>query len=174
MIFPIFIYTNPILRKKTKEINKDYPELDRLISDMWETMYNANGIGLSAPQIGKSIRLFIIGVDALNFKKVFINPVIINKSEKKEYGIESCLSFPAINENILRYSEITIKYFNENFEPREETYNNIIARIIQHEYDHLENILLIDYFHPIRRAQISKQLTNIRKRKVKTKYSIKL
>ena len=178
MILPILAYGDPILKKESEEIDENYADLGALINNMFETMYRAKGVGLAAPQIGKNIRLFIVdgspfaekeegedddpkalGIE--NFKKVFINP-IIEEEEGEEWSFqEGCLSIPKIRENVSRKSDIVISYYNENWELKEERYSGYAARIIQHEYDHIEGVLFTDYLSPLKRKLLKKKLNNI-------------
>ena len=178
MILPILAYGDPILKKECEEIDKIYPDLQKLIVDMFETMYKAKGVGLAAPQIGKSIRLFIVdgspfadkeegeeddplaeGIEG--FKKVFINP-IIEEEEGKEWSFqEGCLSIPKIRENVTRKPDVVVSYYDENWKLHEEKYSGYAARIIQHEYDHIEGILFTDYLTPLKRKLLQKKLNNI-------------
>ncbi len=178
MILPILAYGDPILKKESEEIDEAYADLETLIKDMFETMYRAKGVGLAAPQIGKNIRLFVVdgspfaekeegedddpralGIE--NFKKVFINP-IIEEEEGDEWSFqEGCLSIPKIRENVSRKSDIVISYYNENWELKEERYSGYAARIIQHEYDHIEGVLFTDYLSPLKRKLLKKKLNNI-------------
>ncbi len=189
MILPIVAYGDPVLKKEAQEIDKDFPGLDKLIADMFETMYAASGVGLAAPQIGKSIRLFIVdgspfaedeedeedpraeGIE--NFKKVFINP-IIEEETGEEWGFnEGCLSIPKIREEVFRQEKITISYYDENWELREETYEGYSARIIQHEYDHIEGVLFTDHLSPLKKRLLTKRLQNISKGDVEVSYKMK-
>ena len=146
MILPIYLYGQPVLRKSTEDITPESLDLNQLLADMWETLAVAEGCGLAAPQIGKAIRLFIVDGTELaedypecqDFKKVFINPEIIEESEDDATFAEGCLSLPGISENVIRPASITIRYMDENFTEHTETYDGFAARIIQHEYDHLE------------------------------------
>ena len=177
MILPIVAYGDPVLKKEAQEIDKDFPDLDKLIADMFETMYAASGVGLAAPQIGKSIRLFVVDGSPFaedkeddedpraegmeNFKKVFINP-IIEEETGEEWGFnEGCLSIPKIREEVFRQEKITISYYDENWELREETYEGYSARIIQHEYDHIEGILFTDHLSPLKKRLLTKSLSII-------------
>lgn len=175
---PIISYGHPLLKKKAQEITPEYPGLEKLIAQMFTTMYEANGVGLAAPQIGKSIRLFVVDAspygqehpEAANFKQVFINPVII-----REYGQlwsfnEGCLSIPGINEDVERFSTIDIEYYDEHFQLQRFTYDGIIARIIQHEYDHLEGILFVDRLPPLRKMLLKGRLQKIMRGEVDVKY----
>ena len=189
MILPIVAYGDPVLKKEAQEIDKDFPDLDKLIADMFETMYSASGVGLAAPQIGKSIRLFIVDGSPFaedeedeedpraegmeNFKKVFINP-IIEEETGEEWGFnEGCLSIPKIREEVFRQEKITISYYDENWELREETYEGYSARIIQHEYDHIEGILFTDHLSPLKKRLLTKRLQNISKGDVEVSYKMK-
>ncbi len=181
MILPIVAFGDPVLTSKAKDINPDYPNLKELISDMWETMYNAEGVGLAAPQIGESIRLFIIDaspfkedepeVDGL--KRVFINPVIFEKTGKDLLFNEGCLSFPGLREDIYRKPDIKIRYYDEDFNEHTESYTGIASRIIQHEYDHIEGVVMINRISPLKRQLIKNRLGNIAKGKVNTAYKMK-
>ena len=184
MILPIVGYGDPILKKRATDVDKNYPDLKLLIKDMYETMYHASGVGLAAPQIGKGIRLFIIdtsvfdneefesnsGFKTKSVKKTFINPEIINESGDLKLFEEGCLSIPNIRENINRKSEIKIKYQDENFNIHEDSFDGIVARVIQHEYDHLEGILFTDRISPFKKKLIKGKLKNIMTGKVPVDY----
>ncbi|MBI3500811.1 MAG: peptide deformylase [Bacteroidetes bacterium] len=183
MILPILAYGDPILRKPGTDIDKNYPDLQKLIADMFDTMNNAKGVGLAAPQVGKSIRLFIVDGSPFNednehpelkdFKKIFINPKIIEeKGEEWKYN-EGCLSIPKIREDVQRKPTITIKYVDANFVEHEETFTGISARIIEHEYDHIEGKLFIDRINPLRRTLLKSRLNDIAKGKVEIEYKMK-
>ena len=184
MILPIIAYGHPVLRKVAEEIPEDFPDLDKLLADMYETMYNAKGVGLAAPQIGKSIRIFIVdgtpmegtledGESMEGWKKAFINPTIIEESGE-EWGFdEGCLSIPDVIEEVYREDTVHIKYVDENFVEHEETYTGLKARIIQHEYDHLEGKLFTDYVRGIRKQLIKSKLGKISKGKYSTFYEMK-
>lgn len=181
MKLPIIAYGDPILRQKAKEVEEDYPELDTLIQNMFETMYAASGVGIAAPQIGKSIRLFVIDASPYeedepqlkDFKKVFINPIIIQEEGDKWASSEGCLSIPDIREDVSRLSTLTINYLDENWEEQEETYDGLAARIIQHEYDHIEGKLFTDHITPLRKALLKSKLDAITKGKVDVDYKMK-
>jgi len=187
MVLPIIGYGAIVLKTKAKEIPVDYPELNKLISDMYETMYDASGVGLAAPQIGKSIRLFVIdtspfdtddfeqnsGFEVKSVKKTFINPVMIDESGENASFEEGCLSIPNIREHINRKSDITIKYQDENFTHQQETFSGILARVIQHEYDHLEGTLFTDKISPFKKKLIKGKLNNIMIGKVSVDYKMK-
>lgn len=181
MKLPIIAYGDSVLRKKGIELSKDYPELNILIENMFETMYAAHGVGLAAPQIGLSIRLFVIDAASFadedpvlkNFKKVFINAQIHDESGNKWAFNEGCLSIPDIREDIDRHENLSISYFDENWELHEETYTGLAARIIQHEYDHIEGKLFVDKLSPLRKAMLKNKLTSISKGLVKVEYKMK-
>jgi peptide deformylase len=182
MIFPISVYGDPILRKVAVPIRPDYPGLDEFLVNFWETMHHADGVGLAAPQVGRSIRIFVVDGSAgaeddpslQDFKKVFINPVILERSGEPVVFEEGCLSLPEIRENITRPETVTIRYQDENFVEHEETYSGFVARIIQHEYDHLEGKLFIDYLSPLKRKLLRNRLLNITFGKVTPKYQIRV
>ena len=181
MIYPITVYGHPVLRKETTTIEKDYPNLDQLLDDMFKTMYNADGVGLAAPQIGLPIRVFVIDLSVLEekdtmykgFKKAFINPEIVERSEKTVSQEEGCLSLPGINESVSRPEKIRIRYLNDKLEELEEEFSNYVARVIQHEYDHLEGKLFIDHISPIRRQMNRGKLNGMLKGKVNCRYNVK-
>lgn len=188
MILPIIAYGDPVLKKKAKEIAPDYPNLDELIGNMWETMYQAYGVGLAAPQIGLSIRLFVIDTSPFSeddelssdeknalkgFKKVFINPKIINEIGDEWAFNEGCLSIPNIREDVFRQPEITIEYKDENFDEHTETFSGLQARVVQHEYDHIEGILFTDKLSSLKKRLIKSRLENIAKGKINTDYRMR-
>ena len=183
MILPVTVYGDPLLRKIAQPIDKDYPGLNKLIQDMFETMYHADGVGLAAPQIGHSIRLIVIDgspaaseeePEMANFKKVLINPVALSFSGEQWSFEEGCLSLPTIHENVYREEEIEIKYTDENWEEHTETFSGYAGRIVMHEYDHLEGHLFIDHISPLRRRLLKSKLTSITKGNVKTDYKIRV
>jgi peptide deformylase len=181
MKLPIIAYGDPVLRKKAADISAEYPALDLLIANMFETMYGAHGVGLAAPQVGLSIRLFVI--DAIpfaeddenlkEFKKVFINPQVIEESGEKWSFNEGCLSIPDIREDVNRHQTLTINYFDENWQEHRETYDGLAARVIQHEYDHIEGKLFTDKLSPLRKAMLKNRLDSISKGFVKVDYKMK-
>lgn len=181
MKLPIIAYGDPVLRQKAKEIEKDYPQLDSLIENMFETMYAAYGVGIAAPQIGLPIRLFVIDGEPYaeddpvmdGFKKVFINPEIIEESGTPWNYNEGCLSIPDIREDISRKEQIRIIYFDENWVEHEETYTGLAARVIQHEYDHIEGILFTDKLGPLKKALLKGRLDDISKGKIDVDYKMK-
>ena len=178
MIYPIVVYGHPILRKVAVEINKDYPGLSQLISDMFDTMYYSEGLGLAAPQIGKSIRLFVIdGKPAAEdepalaeFKRAFINAHITERSGDLVPMTEGCLSIPNLREEVLRESRVRINYYDENWEYHDEAFEGYKARIIQHEYDHLDGIMFTDKVNPLRKRLIKSKLTAISKGRFEAEY----
>ena len=183
MILPIVAYGDPVLRKETEEIDANYPDLKQLIADMFETMYHSKGVGLAAPQIGLPIRLFIVDAAGFNedgeapevegFKRVFINPIIIEEKGKEWKFEEGCLSIPGIREEVSRKPELTIEYYNEKFELVEEKLDGLGARVVQHEYDHIEGILFVDKINPLRKQLIKSRLNAIVKGEVKVGYRMK-
>ena len=183
MILPIVAYGNSILRKKCVEIDRDYYDLNNLIENMWQTMYNAEGVGLAAPQIGLSIRLFIIDANPLidpsetllneDFKKhVFINPTIIDKSDNISSFNEGCLSIPDIRGEVKRPDSIKIKFYDQNFNLHIKDFNGILSRVIQHEYDHIQGILFTDKISPLKRKIIEKKLSKISKGNITSNYKM--
>lgn len=181
MILPVFVYGSPVLRKVAAEVPQDYPGLDEFIEDLFETMYHSDGIGLAAPQVGKSLRIFVVDGSPLqedepslkDFKKVFINPEILSYEGEVITYNEGCLSIPDIREDVDRESEVRIRYCDRNFNYREELYDGIAARIIQHEYDHLEGRLFTDLISPLKKRLLKRKLTSISKGKIDVKYRIK-
>jgi peptide deformylase len=179
MIYPIVVYGDPVLKRKTQDIEKGAIDVKELSEDMFETMKAAHGIGLAAPQIGKSLRMFIVDGrpleedDMMDFVKVFVNPHIIEESGDKWNFEEGCLSIPGIRESISRQPKIKIQYFDENWEAHEEEFDGMKARIIQHEYDHIEGILFTDHISPFKKRLLKGKLTNISKGKCDAEYRIK-
>lgn len=195
MVLPIVVYGDPVLRKVGVNVNKDYEGLEQLIADMFETMYKAKGVGLAAPQIGRAIRLFLVDTHPFaevdeddedeeftpaqrkeleNFKKVFINPRILNESGTEWKFNEGCLSIPKIREDVLRKPEIELEYYDEKFVKHTRKFNGLIARVIQHEYDHIEGRLFTDIISPFKRKMISGKLTDISKGKFSADYKTKV
>lgn len=188
MIYPIYVYGTPVLRKKTVEIDKKYPKLQELISDMYETMKFSEGVGLAAPQIGLSIRMFVVDAtgtgkeeegfdendeDLTDFKKVFINPKITKQWGEVWTFNEGCLSIPDLREDVDRPEKLRIEYYDESFKFHDEEFDGTRARIIQHEYDHLEGIMFVDKINPLRKRLIAGRLSAISKGKVDVHYKIK-
>jgi peptide deformylase len=178
MTYPIVVYGHPVLRKIAEDVDKDYPDLQQLTSDLFETMYNSEGLGLAAPQIGKSIRIFVIDGAPVaedepalaDFKQVFINPYIIEKTGEIKPMTEGCLSIPNIREEVNRESHIHIEYYDENWVFHDEVYDGYKARIIQHEYDHLDGILFTDKVNPLKKRLLKSKLTAISKGKFEADY----
>lgn len=178
MIYPIVMYGDPVLRQKAKDIEPG-TDLQSLVNDMFETMHAASGVGLAAPQIGKSIRLFVIDGGVIedepgmaDFKKVFVNPVMIEELGNPWEYEEGCLSIPNIREKVSRKERLTIRYMDENWNAREETFDGLKARIIQHEYDHIEGKMFVDYLTPLKKRLLKGKLSDISKGKVDTEYRI--
>jgi peptide deformylase len=188
MILPIVAYGAPILRKVSQEITPDYPNLSKLIEDMWETMYASNGVGLAAPQVNRDIRLFVMDSEQIfrnldkedegkypdepGIKRVFINAQLRDKEGEEWAYNEGCLSIPKIREDVNRQRKVTLEYVDENFEPHTETFHGISARIILHEYDHIEGKLFIDLIKPFKRKLLQRKLNDISKGKVKVDYKM--
>jgi len=188
MILPIVAFGDPILRKKAAKIEKDHSALDTLLENMFETMYAASGIGLAAPQIGHSIRLFIVDATPFEddedlteeereylstFKRVFINAKILEEIGDEWAFNEGCLSIPDIREDVFRKSDIVMEYYDANFKKQTESFSGITARIIQHEYDHIEGVLFTDKLSPIKKRLIKGKLANISKGKIKVDYRMR-
>lgn len=188
MIYPIVGYGDPVLRKVGADITPEYPNLKEVIQNMYDTMYNAHGVGLAAPQVGLAIRLFIVDTEPFSdsddlskeeatqlkgFKKTFINAKIL-KEEGEEWAFnEGCLSIPDVREDVYRHEQITIEYFDENFEKKTEVYDGLIARVIQHEYDHIEGVLFTDKIATLKKTLIKKKLQNIMEGKARPDYRMR-
>lgn len=188
MILPIVAYGDPVLKKVAENISPDYPNLKELIADMFDTMYHAKGVGIAAPQVGRSIRLFVVDASAFaddeentpeeaeemrNFKRVFINAQIIEEEGDEWPFNEGCLSIPKIREDVYRKPFIKMRYMDENFDEYEEEFDGVIARIIQHEYDHIEGILFTDRINPLRKRLLKRKLTDISKGNVDIDYKMR-
>ncbi|MCA0153526.1 peptide deformylase [Winogradskyella vincentii] len=188
MILPIVAYGDPVLKKKAKDIDKDYPRLSELIENMYETMYGAYGVGLAAPQIGLPVRLFLVDTEPFaeddsfsekeqeqlkNFKRTFINAQILEEEGDEWAFNEGCLSIPDVREDVFRQPKIKIQYQDENFETRVEEFDGLIARVIQHEYDHIEGILFTDKLSSFKKRLIKGKLSNISKGKIKIDYKMR-
>jgi len=181
MILPIYTYGNPVLRKEAEPIDANYPDLNVLIDNMFETMHNADGVGLAAPQIGKAIRLLVVDLSALSdenpdlaaFKIVMINPEMLEMSEEEEEANEGCLSIPGISEKVARARWIKISYLDEKFQQHTNEFEGFRARVIQHEYDHLEGSLFTDHINPLRRQILKSKLNSISRGKVTCDYKIR-
>lgn len=182
MVYPIVVYGSPVLRQMAKDIDRDYPGLQQLISDMYETMYKSDGMGLAAPQIGLSIRLFVVDLSPLedeypefkDFKKTFINAHIKEYEGDMVIMNEGCLSLPQIREDVNRHDRIRMEYYDENREFHDEVFEGMQARVIQHEYDHINGVLFIDLIPPIRKKLIKRKLNDITKLKVRMNYQMKV
>ncbi len=188
MILPIVAYGAPVLRKMCKDIDTNYPDLNKLIEDMWETMYASNGVGLAAPQINRDIRLFVmdsvqifenleedeLGIypDGPGIKKVFINAHIVDLEGDEWAYNEGCLSIPKIREDVYRQETVILNYLDEQFVEHTESFNGITARVILHEYDHIDGKLFIDYIKPLRRKLLQGKLNDINKGKIKVDYKM--
>jgi peptide deformylase len=188
MILPIVAYGAPVLRSVAREISRDYPDLDKFIESMWETMYASNGVGLAAPQVNRDIRLFVMDSaqifsnleeeelgqypDEPGLKQVFINARVLELNGKDWIYNEGCLSIPKIREDISRPQEVTLEFLDEFFQPRIQTFSGVTARIIQHEYDHIEGKLFIDYLKPLKRKLLKGKLDDISKGKIKVDYKM--
>lgn len=186
MILPIVAYGSPVLRKVCDDITPDYPGLDKLIADMWETMYNSNGVGLAAPQVNVPVRLFIMDSEQIfenqeddekgeypdepGFKGVFINAHIIKLNGKEWAYNEGCLSIPKIREDVYRNEEVTIEFEDENFTVHTQSFIGLSARVILHEYDHIEGKLFIDHLKPLKRKLMKRKLDDISKGKITVDY----
>jgi peptide deformylase len=186
MILPIAAYGNAVLRKVAEDITPGYPDLDKLIANMWETLYHSNGVGIAAPQINKSIRLFVVDTEQIvdgfddedrrlypnekAIKQTFINAQIINTSGQPWDYNEGCLSIPKVRENITRNAKVKIRFVDEHFTEHEQEFSGITARVILHEYDHIDGKLFIDYLPPLKRRLIKKKLEDISAGKVKVDY----
>ena len=181
MFLPIYIYGQPVLRAVAKDITPDFPELSELLDNMRDTMLRSDGIGLAAPQIGKSIRLVVVDLDVLSedmpaykdYKKVFINGHILEKNEEFDSMEEGCLSLPGIHEKVSRSTRIRLSYLDENFEAHDEWVEGYLARVIQHEFDHLEGRLFIDHISNLRKQMIKNKLNAMVKGKVRCSYKVK-
>ena len=188
MILPIVAYGNPVLKRVADEITSDYPNLSELIENMWETMYAAHGVGLAAPQIGLSIRLFVIDASPFvdeevmdqeemntlkDFKKVLINPIIEEEQGELWSFNEGCLSIPEVREDVSRKEEIVVSYVDQNFTPQQLKLRGLAARVVQHEYDHIQGVLFTDHLSPLKKRLIKKRLTSISKGSVSVEYRMK-
>ncbi|WP_213520383.1 peptide deformylase [Nonlabens sp.] len=188
MILPVVAYGDPVLRKKAKDITPEYPQFIEILKNMWETMYNASGVGLAAPQVGLPIRLFLVDTTPFSddpelpqeeseqlgqFKKVFINAEIIEENGEEWAFNEGCLSIPNVREDVYRQEEVVIRYLDENFVEHTATYSGLIARVIQHEYDHIEGILFTDKISSLKKRLIKGRLSNISKGKTDVDYRMR-
>lgn len=180
MVLPVTAYGHPVLRKVAREIDKNYPDLEKFVEDMWETMYSSEGVGLAAPQVNRSVRVFIVDAtpyeeeepEAKDFKKVFINPEIIEDYGDEVLQSEGCLSIPGIREEVARPPKVHIRYYDLDWNFHDEWYEGMLGRIIQHEYDHLEGVLFTDKLSPVRKTMLRNRLSNISKGKVEPGYKM--
>lgn len=181
MILPIYAYGQAVLKKAAENIDADYPDLPELIANMWETMYNAHGVGLAAPQVGLSIRLFMVDTIQVmeeeekeeGVKKVFLNAEILEEGGEEWAYEEGCLSIPDIRGDVERLAQIRIRYQDESFQTHEEVFTGLNARVIQHEYDHIEGVLFLDHLKPIKKRRIKRKLDKIRNGEITTEYKMK-
>ena len=181
MKYPIHIYGSKALRAESVEIDSSYPELDKLIKDMYTTLDAASGVGLAAPQIGKNIRLFIVDCtpwgddnpELADYKRVFINPEIYEESEEMDDFEEGCLSLPGIHEKVSRPVRIKMRYMNEKFEEFDEEFDGLPARVIQHEYDHIEGMVFTDHLAPLRKTLLKGRMNSLTKGKYRCNYKTK-
>ena len=180
MIYPVTLFGDPVLRKKAEPITEDFKDLKGFIQNMFDTMYTSDGVGLAAPQVGQSVRIFVLDTtideedEPAGIKRAFINPEIVEKYGDEWSMNEGCLSVPEIREDVLRPESVVLKYFDENMVEHEETFNGFTARVIQHEYDHLEGIMFVDYLNPLKKRILKSKLLAISKGKVIPKYRIKI
>lgn len=188
MILPIVAYGHPVLRKMCEDITPDYPQLEQLIANMWETMYNSNGVGLAAPQVNRPIRLFVIDSEQIinsleedekedypgdnGVKQVFINAHIVGTDGEEWSYNEGCLSIPKVREDVYRPESVTLRFVDENFQPHQRTFTGITARVIFHEYDHIDGKLFIDHLKPLKKRMIKGKLEDISKGKIKVDYKM--
>jgi peptide deformylase len=183
MILPVTLYGDPVLKKRAEDIASDFPNLQDVIKNMWQTMYAASGVGLAAPQVGMSIRLFVVDTvqlqekrktDFNGIKKVFINPTILEETGEEWKYEEGCLSIPGIREDVFREPLVKIHYFDEQFNEFTETFDDINARVIQHEYDHIEGVLFTDKLKPLKRKLLLPKLTKISRGEVDVDYRVRV
>jgi peptide deformylase len=179
MIYPIVAFGDPVLKKVATDIERGAIDVKQLAEDMFETMYESSGVGLAAPQIGKSIRMFVVDGQPLDeeklkeFKKTFINPTIVEESGEKWAFEEGCLSIPGIRADVFRKEKLRIRYFDTEWNEHTEEYDGLAARIIQHEYDHLQGVLFTDYLSPMKKRLLKSKLTDISRGQVKAEYRMK-
>lgn len=181
MILPVYAYGQPVLKEVGKEIDKDYPDLGKLLDNMWETMYHASGVGIAAPQIGRSIRLFLVdtvqmmeeGEEDKGIKRAFLNAKKIEEGGENWAYEEGCLSIPNVKGDVVRPAQIKLSWQDENFETHEEVFTGLNARVIQHEYDHIDGLLFTEKLKPVKRRMVRRKLENIKKGKVSADYKLK-
>ena len=180
MIYPIVLYGDPVLKKRAKDIDKESTDVKELTADMFETMYHASGVGLAAPQIGKSLRMFVLDSTPMTdqegdgVRKAFINPEILDEDGEEWVFEEGCLSIPGIREDVTRQPRVRIRYYDEEWNQHEDEFDDIVARIIQHEYDHIEGVLFTDHLTPFKRRLLKSRLTNLSKGKVDVDYRVRV
>jgi peptide deformylase len=178
MVYPIVVYGDPVLKRRAEDIEKGSLDIKEFVANMYETMYAASGVGLAAPQIGKSVRVFVVDAEPMDeenlkgFKKAFINPEIIEETGNDWAYEEGCLSIPGIRADVSRPEKVRITYYDEDWNQHDETYEGLAARVIQHEYDHLEGVLFTDYLTAFKKRLIKSKLNNISRGQVKTDYRI--
>ncbi|HMO38998.1 MAG TPA: peptide deformylase [Saprospiraceae bacterium] len=181
MILPIYAYGQPVLKQVAKDIAPDYPGLSELIANMWDTMYNASGVGLAAPQVGLSVRLFVIdtiqimdeGKEAEGLKRVFINAQKVSESGNPWAYEEGCLSIPEVRGDVDRPPTLHLRWLDEHFQPQEAVFTGINARVIQHEYDHIDGVLFVEHLKPVKKRLVRRKLEDVRKGKAKADYKLK-
>lgn len=181
MIYPIVIYGSQVLRNRSVDIDSSYPDFKKLVEDMFLTLEEASGVGLAAPQIGKNIRLFVVDCtpwgdenpELAEYRRVFVNPQIYERSEETSLFEEGCLSLPGIHENVRRPVKVRMRYLDENFEPHDEEFDGLPARVIQHEYDHLEGEVFTDHLSPLRRNLLRGKIMNLVKGRFSCGYKVK-
>jgi peptide deformylase len=180
MIYPVTVFGDPVLRKVAEPIDADFPNLKEFIQNMFDTMYNSDGVGLAAPQVGQAIRIFVVDSttedegEEPGIKRAFINPEILEKYGDEWVMNEGCLSLPEIREDVSRPEVVKIRYFDEDFNEHTDVFNGFSSRVIQHEYDHLEGKMFVDYLNPLKKRILKGKLTAISKGKVVPKYRIKV
>lgn len=179
MVLPVYLYGHPVLRREAEDIDKDYPDLKKLIADMFETMYKTDGIGIAAPQVGKSIAVIVIDASPLaedfpecaDSKMVLINPTLdVIEDESPVSRAEGCLSLPGLSENVKRHEHVLLNWLDEDFNEHEQEFKGFMARVIQHEFDHLIGTVYTDHISPIRKQMIRNKLNNLERGKVKCAY----
>lgn len=182
MIYPIYIYGSPVLRKMAEPVPEDYPELKKFVADLFETMYASDGVGLAAPQVGRDVRIFVVDASIYadqdaglaQFKRAFINPEIYERSDEEVLMGEGCLSLPGLHEDVYRPAAVRIRYMDENLEPHDELLEGFAARVVQHEYDHLDGKVFTDHLSPVRKTLLKNKLTAMSKGKYRADYRTKL
>ncbi|MCD7714569.1 MAG: peptide deformylase [Prevotella sp.] len=182
MVLPIYVYGSQVLRKIARDITPDYPDLEKFIADMWDTLYESDGIGLAAPQVGRDVRVVVIDLNEISdrfpeykdFRRVFINGHIVESSEETDTSEEGCLSLPGVHENVTRPTRIRVKYVDEQFAEHDEWVDGYLARVIQHEFDHLEGIVFSDRISPMRKQLVRGKLKGLTQGRFKCGYKCKI